>query len=150
MECKLSRTDNGTIIKAAGRSGNTTAKKAMRFHDEFEWDSKKATQNRRDHQITFDFAAEVLADDEGDVYLVEEHDDDHSEREERYTTIGSHPRNRRIVLRITWTERRSGERRITRIISARRASRNERKQYDQQISGRIGSQAPGEGHSQGL
>ena len=44
----------------------------MRRHGEFEWDPKKAAANYKKHGVTFDDAAVVLGDDEGDVYHVEE------------------------------------------------------------------------------
>ena len=108
----------------------------MRLHYEFEWDENKAAANRKKHGVTFEFAEEVLGDDEGDIYLVEVPDDDHSDTEDRYTTFGSHPNARKIVLRITWTERRSGTRRVTRIISARAATNKEKKDYAKKISAR--------------
>ena len=84
------------------------------------------------HGVSFELAEAVLRDDEGDVYHVDERDDDHSEEEDRYTTFGSFPANRSLVLRITWT-RRDGK--CTRIISARQASKKEMKDYAQKISG---------------
>jgi uncharacterized protein len=108
----------------------------MRLHDEFEWDKGKATANRKKHGITFEFAEVVLRDEEGDVYHADERDDDHSEEEDRHTTFGSHPDDRRIVLRITWTHRGSRKHPITRIISARPATKKEKQAYAQKISGR--------------
>ncbi len=108
----------------------------MRLHDEFEWDENKAAANRKKHGVTFEFAEQILGDDEGDSYLVEVPDDDHSDTEDRYTTFGSHPNARGIVLRITWTEWRSGKRRTTRIISARVATKKEKNDYAKKISAR--------------
>lgn len=108
----------------------------MRLHDHFEWDSKKAEANRKKHQgVTFDDAAAVLGDDQGDARHLEKTDDAHSMGEDRYVTIGSHPAERRIILKISWTDRSTKEEKITRIISARPATPRERKRYAEEISG---------------
>jgi uncharacterized DUF497 family protein len=107
----------------------------MRLHHGFEWDAKKARQNERKQGVNFKLAKQVLADPEGDVYHLDERDDANSRGEDRYTTFGSHPQNRRIILRITWTRRRAGKRRVTRIISARLVDRKERHRYEKEIGG---------------
>jgi uncharacterized DUF497 family protein len=108
----------------------------MRFHDKFEWDPRKAKANARKHDgVTFDDAAAVLGDDQADVYHVEAYDDEHSTDEDRQVTLGSHPEDRRIVLRVSWTDRSAGKERITRIISARLATPTERKRYAKEIRG---------------
>jgi uncharacterized protein len=106
----------------------------MRLHDLFEWDEDKAEANLRKHGVTFDQAAEVLADPDGDRLHLEEYDDTHGEDEDRYVTTGSHPANRDVVLVISWTERQTRAGRVTRIISTRRASRTERRRYESEIS----------------
>jgi uncharacterized DUF497 family protein len=108
----------------------------MRLHWRFEWDRRKAKLNIRRHGVSFDDAATILAQEAGNLYLIEEYDDEHSDEEDRYRTIGSHPQDRAIVLCISWTEREDEEGAITRIISARAASSWERKQYERQIRGR--------------
>jgi uncharacterized DUF497 family protein len=105
----------------------------MRLHDEFEWDSVKAAGNRRKHGVTFEDAAAVLRDEQGDVYHVDKPDDAGSTGEDRYLTWGSHPDNRSLVLLVCWTDRSTDETRITRIISARRARPHERKTYAEEI-----------------
>src|SRR4051812_48412799 len=106
----------------------------MKLHDQFEWDPRKAKINLAKHHVTFEYAAEVLGDDDGDFNHVEEYDDAHSMSEDRYNTYGSHPDNRRIILRITWTDRTQGRLKITHIISARPATPRERKSYAKEIS----------------
>ncbi|MGD0139985.1 MAG: BrnT family toxin [Tepidisphaeraceae bacterium] len=108
----------------------------MRLHWRFEWDRRKARLNVRRHGASFDEAATVLAQENAEIYLIEEHDDEHSDEEDRYRTIGSHPQDRGIVLCIFWTEREDDEGSITRIISARAATPWERKRYAGQIHGR--------------
>src|SRR5712691_1689686 len=101
----------------------------MRLHDNFEWDEDKAQKNLKKHGISFDDAALVLADEDGDRFHVEEYDSDHSTGEDRYVTTASHPDERRIVLLIAWTDRSTAYAKITRIISARAAKPAERKRY---------------------
>jgi uncharacterized DUF497 family protein len=67
---------------------------------------------------------------------VETFDDAHSMAEDRHITIASHPADRKIVLLICWTERYRADRNFTRIISARHATREERKRYAQAIESR--------------
>jgi uncharacterized protein len=106
----------------------------MMLHENFEWDEDKAETNLRKHGVSFDDAALVLADDEGDRFHVEEFDEHHSNGEDRYVTTASHPNNRRIVLVISWTDRSTEQAKITRIISARAANPAERRKYVKEIS----------------
>jgi uncharacterized DUF497 family protein len=105
----------------------------MRLHDSFEWDGEKAVKNLKKHDVSFDDAALVLADQDGGVYHIEDFDAVHSGYEDRYITTASHPNDRRIVLRITWTDRSARKERITRVISARLATKLERKNYAREI-----------------
>ena len=108
----------------------------MRYHHFFEWDPQKARVNKQKHRVAFEDAQAVLEDVEADLYHVERYDDEHSMGEDRYVTIGSDPTDRQIILFIHWTQRRKDQRSITRIISARRATPQERRQYAQEISRR--------------
>lgn len=74
-------------------------------HGQFEWDLKKARQNFVKHGIRFEQAAVVLSDPFADIFHVDEYDEEHSSREERWTTTGSDPGRRTIVLVICWTQR---------------------------------------------
>src|SRR6267142_2451134 len=107
----------------------------MLLHDNFEWDEDKAQKNLRKHGVSFDDAALVLADEDGDRFHVEEYDRRHSADEDRYVTTASHPDDRSIVLVIAWTDRSTAKARVKRIITARVANRAERKRYVQEISG---------------
>lgn len=107
----------------------------MRLHENFEWDEDKAEKNLKKHHVSFDDAALVLADEEGDTYHVDEYDRRHSEGEDRYVTTASHPEDRRIVLVIAWTDRSTEQVKVTRIISARVATAAERKRYVKEIRG---------------
>ena len=105
----------------------------MRLHERFEWDEAKAQANAHKHGVTFDQAAEVLLDDAGDRLHLEEYDAAHAADEERYITTSSHPRLRSLVLVICWTERSSKDGPVTRIISARCATKAERRRYDSEV-----------------
>ena len=87
----------------------------------FEWGPNKAAQNRRKHRVSFHEAATVF----GDPLAVTYHDPDHSISEQRFVTVGVSSAGR--VLIVAHSDR--GER--IRIISARRATRGERKHYEE-------------------
>lgn len=106
----------------------------MQWHDRFEWDERKAASNFRKHGVTFDLAAEVLADPDADQFHLEEYDEEHSSAEDRFVTTASHPGNRNIVLVIWWTQRRRRSGTTTRIIGARRATPGERHRYESEIA----------------
>ncbi len=108
----------------------------MRYHSDFEWDTKKAKTNLTKHGVSFEDAKAVLEDDEAELYHVETFDDAHSLAEDRHITTASHPADRSIILLICWTDRYQEDQRVTRIISARHATRRERKHYGQAIEGR--------------
>lgn len=88
---------------------------------DFEWDPRKALSNRRKHGVSFEEAATVFAD----PLALTIHDPLHSEEEDRFVTIGESERLR--VLVVVFTERAEK----IRIISARFATRRERKQYEE-------------------
>lgn len=85
----------------------------------FEWDSNKAKTNVLKHNVSFEEATTVF----GDSRSLTIENVSHSLYEKRYVTLGRSFNNRLLV--VVHTQR--GER--IRIISARRASRKERKQY---------------------
>ena len=60
----------------------------MILHENFEWDENKAERNLKKHKVAFADAAYVLADEDGDVYHVEEFDEEHSDDEDRYANGG--------------------------------------------------------------
>jgi len=106
----------------------------MRRHDCFEWDDRKARTNAQKHGVTFDQAAEVLLDTDGNRFHLEEYDERHSDDEDRFITTASHPANRGIVLVISWTENEDEAGRLTRIVSARRATPAERRRYESETT----------------
>ena len=86
----------------------------------FEWDQRKANSNLKKHGVSFQEATSVFADALSKTIP----DPDHSASEARFIDLGISHRNRLLV--VSYTER--GE--IIRIISARHASRSERKDYE--------------------
>ena len=90
----------------------------------FEWDSRKARSNRRKHGISFAEAATAFLDPDG----LDGEDLGHSEVEPRRLRLAKGGLGR--VLLIAYTIRRTNDEETTRIISARRASRKERKRYE--------------------
>jgi uncharacterized protein len=87
----------------------------------FEWDTKKACSNLRKHKVSFEEAATALKDPMAATGC----DPDHSVGEERFVTFGVSERGRLLV--VAHTE----ENDILRIISARVASKGERKIYEE-------------------
>ena len=86
----------------------------------FEWDDKKAAQNIKKHGISFEEATTVF----GDPFSITIYDPLHSKEEDRFVILGMSNKNRILV--VVHTERND---RI-RIISARKATKKERKQYE--------------------
>ena len=92
----------------------------------FEWDPVKAKQNLKKHRISFDRAAEVVLD----PLAVSIFDEEHSEDEERWVTLGKDRQGRVLILVHTFLEISAEECRV-RIISARKASKREIRQYEE-------------------
>jgi uncharacterized DUF497 family protein len=88
---------------------------------DFEWDAAKAERNLDKHDVSFKEAATVF----GDPLAVTYADPDHSDDEDRYLTFGQSSDGRFLVVSHTDREDR------TRIISARKMSRKERKQHEE-------------------
>ncbi len=89
----------------------------------YEWDPTKAKVNLRDHSVSFEEAVTVFLDPLAVTYP----DPDHSEEEDREITIGHSVKQRALF--ISHCQR--GDR--IRIISARKATRKERKQHEEGI-----------------
>ena len=89
----------------------------------YEWDPKKAKENLRKHSVSFEEAATVFLD----PLTLTFPDPDHSDEEDREITIGVTTKHR--VVFVSHCQR--GDR--IRIIGARKATRKERKQYEEGI-----------------
>jgi uncharacterized protein len=88
----------------------------------FEWDSNKASLNLKKHGVAFEEAVTVFAD----PLSLTIPDPLHSFDESRFVITGLSNQNRQLV--VVYAER--GER--VRIITAREATRRERKQYEEE------------------
>jgi len=98
------------------------------MHYDFEWDPKKARSNFRKHGISFERATTIFRDPN----LLSIPDEEHSSSEERWVTMGSDENE--VILVIAHIFRSMGkEASRIRIISARKATRIERKQYEEGI-----------------
>ncbi len=88
---------------------------------DFEWDAEKARKNLEKHGVRFEIAEAVFLDPNHITVI----DDRFDYGEERLVTVGQTYDG---VLVVVTTEREEG--RITRIISARKATKQERKSYN--------------------
>lgn len=91
------------------------------MYEGFEWDPVKAASNLKKHGVAFEEASTVF----DDPFSITIEDDEHSDREERFVTIGRSDSGRLVV--VCHCDR---EQRI-RIIGARTAERYEQRQYEQ-------------------
>jgi uncharacterized protein len=89
----------------------------------FEWDARKARSNLAKHGVAFEEASTVF----GDPSSLTISDPEHSRTEERFVTMGAAFTGELLV--VVHTDRGDN----VRIISARRASRGERKSYEKGI-----------------
>jgi len=87
----------------------------------FEWDENKARTNLVKHGVSFAEAATVF----GDPLSLTIPDPAHSQREDRFIILG-HSHQQRLLV-VVHTDRGDN----IRLISARRASRSERKNYEE-------------------
>lgn len=90
----------------------------------FQWDARKAAGNRAKHKVSFQEAVTVFGDPLGRIT----DDPRHSGDEERSVLLGQSDRRRLLV--VMFTER--GE--AIRLISARKATRRERRKYEESES----------------
>jgi len=89
----------------------------------FEWDVNKEQINIKKHKVTFEQASFVFSD----PFSLSMYDPDHSDDENRYILIGKSQNE--VVLTVVHTFRDSNGIEIVRVISARKATKNENKAY---------------------
>ncbi|MEY3943181.1 MAG: hypothetical protein RLZZ133_871 [Pseudomonadota bacterium] len=87
----------------------------------FEWDSRKAALNQRKHGVSFEEARTVFLDENAKII----DDPDHSENEDRFILLGISSSMRLLLVCHCYRQDDS----VIRIISARKASTRESKQY---------------------
>ncbi|WP_370470116.1 BrnT family toxin [Snodgrassella alvi] len=95
----------------------------MNVIDGFEWNNDKAALNLKKHGVSFEEALTVFWDEHGLIIS----DPEHSENEDRFVLLGMSENLR--VLVVIHCER--GE--SIRLISARVATKRERKQYEESL-----------------
>ncbi len=98
------------------------------FEHQFEWDPAKAFRNAREHGVSFERAATVFLDPRAMSIF----DDEHSEKEERWITLGLDRAGALLAVCHTFREQTEAGLEgsaIIRLISARRADRKEAAQY---------------------
>jgi uncharacterized DUF497 family protein len=88
----------------------------------FEWDERKAKANLRKHKIGFE-EAQTVFDDPLSITIP---DLDHSKSERRFLDIGRSENERIIVVSYAYRGK------ATRIMSARLATRAERRKYEEE------------------
>lgn len=93
----------------------------------FDWDERKAAANLAKHRVSFEEAATVFLSDAALLFP----DPDHSEDEDRFILLG--PSDAFHLLVVVHCYRESDE--VIRLISARKATRGERKAYVHARSG---------------
>lgn len=97
------------------------------FLYEFEWDSAKARTNLSRHEVDFERAAEVFRD----PLALTIPDDEHSATEERWITMGKDTHGGYVLVVHTFEQAGEQTGRV-RIISARRPTRAEARDYEEQ------------------
>jgi uncharacterized protein len=119
--------------RAAGRRASVTLKERWRSKLQrsytrivpdlhFGWDPRKEAANRRKHGVSFEEAQTVFYDDR--ALLIEDLDEDYGE--DRFVLLGLSASLRTLVVCHCYREGDS----LIRIISARRAGRSERREYE--------------------
>ena len=87
----------------------------------FEWDENKNEANKRKHKISFEEAQTVFYDEE--ALLIS--DPEHSQEEDRFILLGYSRQAKLLVVCHCYRSKDN----VVRIISARKATGNEEKQY---------------------
>jgi uncharacterized DUF497 family protein len=88
---------------------------------EFEWDTTKASANKKKHGVSFEEAQSVFYDE----FAVQFFDEDNSGAEDRFLLLGFSDEARLLIV----CHCELGEGSIIRIISARKATNNESNYY---------------------
>jgi len=87
----------------------------------FVWNTNKANINFKKHKITFEEAETVFFD----VNAIEFFDPDHSQEEDRFLLLGMSRKLKVIIISYCYRDKEA----VIRIISARKATKNESKTY---------------------
>ncbi len=95
------------------------------FEFHFEWNSTKAASNQRKHGVSFELAATVFRD----PLMISIPDEEHSQTEDRWVTMGMAGNSKLLVVIHTYLEIDTNTAKV-RIISARLATKYEQRQYE--------------------
>ncbi|MFB3891894.1 MAG: BrnT family toxin [Phycisphaerae bacterium] len=91
----------------------------------FDWNTRKADANRRKHRVSFDEACTIFADRS----ILTIHDAGHSAHQDRWVSMAMSSVGRVLVVVHTWPEPDQTGDELVRIISARRANKQEQRVY---------------------
>lgn len=91
---------------------------------QFEWDARKANRNEAKHSVSFEEAITVFADPLARIF----NDEEHSEIERREIIVGKSARQNLLLVSFVEIDDR------VRLISARKATRMERDDYEENVS----------------
>jgi len=91
----------------------------------FEWDPLKAITNEKKHKVSFEHAAEIFLD----PFAISIYDNEHGSEEDRWITIGKSSINTILIVVHTFYQQNTNNFKV-RLISARRAIKREKKQYE--------------------
>lgn len=107
-------------------SASTLFVKTQKMQYNFEWDPAKARENLRKHRVSFERAAQVFLDPQ----MVSIFDQEHSDKEERWVTLGM-DRNRVLLVVVHTFQELDSENVTIRLISARKATKHEERNYQE-------------------
>jgi len=88
---------------------------------EFHWDNSKNVSNQKKHNVSFEEAKTIFYDDNARLL----HDPEHSDSEDRFILLGMSSTLKLLIVIHTYIEQDE----IIRIISARKATKNEIQYY---------------------
>jgi len=91
----------------------------------FEWNSRKASENKRKHGVSFEEAKTAFLDENARLIP----DPEHSDEEDRFVLMGLSVQLRLLLVCHCYRENDN----VIRIISARKAERSERRQYTEYL-----------------
>ena len=92
----------------------------------FNWNEFKAESNEKKHGVTFEEAATAFADNNAQLY----DDNDNPENEERFLLLGYSKISRLLMVCHCYRGKNDS---VIRIISARKAEKPERKEYEERV-----------------
>jgi uncharacterized DUF497 family protein len=91
----------------------------------FEWDANKERANYKKHKVSFEESKTIF----NDPLLITFRDDEHSDDEERFISVGTSSNNKTFL--VVHLEETKADTMTIRIISCRKATPAERKRYEE-------------------